>query len=440
MIGYEAALAELEGRIDLEAILGARSARPPTLDRMAAVVHALGDPMRAYPVVHITGTNGKGSTARMVTSLLSAMGLVAGTYTSPDLERVNERIAIAGEPVSDDDFATAIGAVAAVEGLGGARLSRFELLTAAAYWLFADQAVDVAVVEVGLGGTFDATNVADGAVSVITNIALDHTELLGPTRRHIATEKAGIVKASSLAVVGETDPELVELFGGGEGMWIMGRDFGTSANVVAHGGRALDVWTPGASYDEVFLPLHGRHQGDNAAVALAAVEGFFAAPLPEEVVRQGFEDVTSPGRMEVLRRSPLVVLDGAHNPAGAMAAAAAVEEDLGDPRRLIVMGLLKGRDPSEMLSSIRATGAALLVACPPPSPRALAPEDLAAEAHKLGVRAVVAGDVAEALAIALGEAAEDDMVLVTGSLYVVGMARSLLRHGHPGQHAGRPGR
>jgi dihydrofolate synthase/folylpolyglutamate synthase len=388
----------------------------------------MGDPQRSYPVIHLTGTNGKGSTARMITALLVARGLSVGTYTSPDLQGVNERLTWNDEPISDESLAEVLEGVIRLEELMDAAPTRFEVLTAAAYRWFADVAVDVAVVEVGLGGRWDATNVADGDVAVVTNVSLDHAEILGPTLADIAREKAGIVKPSSRLVLGEDDASLAPIFrhAGAADVWERHDAFACEDNQPAHGGRLLTLRTPSASYEDVYLPLHGAHQGENAAAALAAAEAFFGAALSESVVEEAFGAVRLPGRMEVVARQPLVILDGAHNPAGAEAAATTLASEFAASRsRVVVIGMLRGRDPAEML---RALGdhTGLVVACSPPSPRALPADEVAGAARALGLEAVAAPTVEDAVGRAVSEAQVDDLVLVTGSLYVVGAARSVL--------------
>lgn len=424
----EEAVGWLESHVNLEAIDAGR-AQIPTLERMRELVELMGDPQLAYPVVHITGTNGKGSTARILTSLLMALGMSVGTYTSPNLERLNERLAWGGVPIADDDLAEQLAAVEATEGLMSKRPLRFEILTAAAFRWFADVAVDVAVVEVGLGGRWDATNVADADVAVVTNVSHDHVEVLGPTLVDIAREKAGIVKDGSTLVLGETDEKPAAVFKQAPAGRILERDadFGWMANTMAHGGRLLELFTPGASYPDVFLPLHGAHQGDNAACAVAAAEAFLGRPLSYEVVAEGLATARVPGRMEVVGRKPLCVLDGAHNPAGAAAAGATLAEEFaaGGPM-IVVMGLLRGRDPLEMLRPLDLARIRSLIACPPPSPRAMAPGEVAAAARSLGLEAEEAPDAATAVQTALERSGEDEMVLVTGSLYVVGEARAAL--------------
>jgi dihydrofolate synthase/folylpolyglutamate synthase len=390
----------------------------------------MGDPQGTYPVIHITGTNGKGSVARMVTALLVARGLRVGTYTSPHLERLNERMAWNGEPISDEDLAEVIGAVAELEPLLGSPPTHFEILTAAAFRWFSDVAVDVAVVEVGLGGRWDATNVADAQVAVLTNVSLDHAETIGPTLADIATEKVGIVKPGSTFVLAETSPALMPIFEKSDATetWVRGPAFRCGRNLPAHEGRVVDLYTPGGAYEGVFLPVHGSFQADNAAVALAAVEAFFGAPLDPVVVAEAFAGLRLPGRLEVVTRHPICVLDGAHNPAGALAATQALDEAFGPAisGRILVIGMLQGRDPTEMLRCFDAGRARLVVACPPPSPRALPPAQVAEAARGLGTDAEEADSVAEAVATALALAGEQELVHVTGSLYVVGAARAAL--------------
>ena len=431
------ALDYLDAHVNLEVLPPGDPGIRRSLDRMRRLVAVLADPQGSYPVIHLTGTNGKGSTARMLTALLQGRGLSVGTYTSPHLQRINERLAWSGEAIGDEDFVAAIAAIAGVESLVDSPPSYFEILTAAAFRWFAEVAVDVGVIEVGLGGTWDATNVAEGQVAVVTNVEVDHTEYLGPTRRSIAEVKAGIIKQGSILVLGETDPDLVPIFrqAGAAEIWERDRDFGCVDNRLAQGGRVVEVRTPGATYDELYLPVHGAHQGDNLAVALAAAEAFFGGPLDADLVRESLAGLRLPGRLEVMTHHPLCVIDGAHNPAGARAAAAAIDESFGDrPGRVLVVGMLAGRDPAEMLEAMNATAARLIIACPAPSPRTLPAEAVAAAARP-GAHAEVAGSVAEAVARALAVAAPEELVLVTGSLYVVGAARDALSQNPAGATA-----
>jgi dihydrofolate synthase / folylpolyglutamate synthase len=422
------ALQWLDAHTNLETGGGVRR---PTLERIGRLVELLGSPQRDFPVIHVTGTNGKTTTTRTVAHLLTARGLSVGAYTSPHLERVNERIAWAGEAVGDEALAEGLSAVAAVEALLPGPPSYFEILTAAAYRLFADWAVDVAAVEVGLGGTWDATNVADGAVAVVTNVSIDHTEYLGPTRASIAAEKAGIIKPGATLVLGETDLELEKIFLERRPGRVLRRgvDFAVVANRPAHGGRVVDVLTPAAEYRDLYMPLHGRFQADNAAIALATAEAFFAAPLEAELVAGAFASFRTPGRLEVVSHQPLVVLDGAHNVAGAEALRAALDEEFVPGPRTFVVGLLREKDPVLMLDALGAGDAAHVVACPPPSPRALDPRLVGAAALELGVDpsgVELADTVAEGVARALAVTAPDGQVIVAGSLYLVGDARSAL--------------
>ncbi|MCU1371435.1 MAG: folC [Ilumatobacteraceae bacterium] len=422
------ALRYLDQHTNLEATAG--RAEGLSLERMERLVSVLGDPQQAYPVIHITGTNGKGSTARMVTELLAATGLSVGTYTSPHLEAINERIARNGEPISDDELGAAIGAVAAVEDIAGITPSYFEILTAAAFSWFAEVAVDVAVVEVGMLGRYDATNVADGVVAVLTNVGRDHTDGSGSWREAIAREKVGIVKPGATFVCGETSPELEAILADTPAAktWWRGRDFDCDQHLLALGGRSVTLRTPNGVIDDIHLPLHGAHQTDNAAIALAAAEAFFDRGLDEHVAREGFAKVTVPGRFEVVHREPTVILDAAHNLDGAAASAVTLRDEFTLHGTLVlVVGFLEGRDPGEMLDAFDARDAGFVIACTPDSPRAIRAPEVAAAASRLGIVAESVSSVEEALARALGLAGHDDCILVTGSLYVVGPARTYLR-------------
>jgi dihydrofolate synthase/folylpolyglutamate synthase len=400
----------------------------PSLDVISAFCDALGDPQHSAPVIHVTGTNGKGSTVQMISRLIAASGLSVGTYTSPHLERVNERIKRNGEPISDDELAEQIAAIAELEPLVGHRPSYFEIMTAAAFRWFADVAVDVLVVEVGLLGRWDATNVVDAQVAVVNNVGNDHTEVAGPLLSDVATEKAGIITARSAVLIGEPRDELRRIFAGAGGAsnLFRGEDFDADGNSLAVGGRLLDLRTPTTIYPDVYLPLHGAHQGDNAAIAIAAVETFFAAPLSEEVVTEGFAQVSMPGRFEVLGRQPLTIVDGAHNPPGADSCAQVFFDDF-DPegRRLLVVGSL--REPTPLLSALRADEFDMVFAATAPSPRGVKAADIAAAARSIGCDDVAAFDTVEdACRRALEYADADDAILATGSLYTAGAARPVL--------------
>lgn len=330
---YNAALAYLDQHTNLEGSRATRFAPPaPELPKagqvdglslapMQNLMAALGDPQKAYRAIHVTGTNGKGSVARYVASILRAMDLSVGLYTSPNMVRVNERLNWDGRDIADEELARVIELLAGVEPLVDHQPSRFELLTAAAFMWFAEQGVDVAVVEVGLLGRYDATNVIDGDVAVVTNIGKDHTDGSEGWAAKVAAEKAGIIKPQSQVVLGSPMDDLRPIFEQepSAGIWEAGRDFEVEANVVALGGRSIDLRTPGESYDQLFVPAHGRHQGDNAATAVVAVEAFFDRPTSEDLINEGLAEVHLPGRFELVDREPTIVLDGAHNPDGAAA-------------------------------------------------------------------------------------------------------------------------
>ena len=400
----------------------------PTIEPITAICAALGDPQLSAPVIHVTGTNGKGSTVQMISRLLAATGLTVGTYTSPHLEHVTERFKRNGEAITDDELAEQISAVAEVAPLVGQDPGYFEILTAAAFRWFADTAVDVMVIEVGLLGRWDATNIVDSQVAVVTNIGMDHNEFAGPSLVHIAEEKAGIVKAGSAVVIGETRPDLIDVFqqAGGATSLVRGADFDAISNSLAVSGRVVDIRTPTTIYTDVYVPLNGAHQGDNAALALTAVETFFASPLAEEVVNEGFAEVTMPGRFEIMGRQPLTIIDGAHNPVGADHCAQVFFEDFHpEGRRVLVVGTL--RDPKEMLSALRADEFDIVLVCTAPTPRGVPASDLVKAAAELGCEHVVSFDtIEEACHRAMDYADGDDAVLVTGSLYTAGAARTVL--------------
>lgn len=425
---YEEALQYLDEHASYEKTGRVES---PSLDNITRLMDVMASPQHSYPVIHVTGTNGKGSTTQIITKLLMAHGLTVGTYTSPHLERLNERISFNGEAISDEDFAVAIASVADVEVIAGVRPSYFEIVTAAAFRYFADQVVDVAVIEVGMLGRWDATNVVDSSVAVITNIALDHTEFAGPGLVDIAHEKSGIAKANGTLVIGDVNSDLLHIWreAGAERIILRGTDFDCLDNQLAVGGRVIDVRTHRALYGEIALPLHGAHQGDNASLALMAVEEFFNAALAPEIVAEGFANVEMAGRFEVMRRQPLVIIDGAHNPAGADVCAQVFFEDFDPPgKRALVVGALKGREPSVMLSALRADEFDLVICCTAPSPRGLSSQILADAARSLGCDAIeVVDTVDQACALALRNAGPQDAVLVAGSLYVVGAARAYLK-------------
>ncbi|MFC8302552.1 bifunctional folylpolyglutamate synthase/dihydrofolate synthase [Specibacter sp. NPDC057265] len=432
----------------------------PRLAPLFRAMDVLGEPNKAFPIIHITGTNGKTSTARMIECGLLAHDLRTGRYTSPHLTRVTERISIDGAPVSDETFVRIWDEIrpylemvdAELTAAGDVRLTYFECLTILAFAIFADEPVDVAVMEVGLGGITDATNVGDGQVAVITPISLDHTELLGDTTALIAQEKAGIIKEGAFVVSAAQDADAAQVIlekarQANAGFRFEGVEFGVEARTVAVGGQMLDLQGLAGRYPGILLPLHGEHQAQNAAVALAALEAFLGGgekELNHELVQEGFAAATSPGRLEVLRTSPTIVVDAAHNPAGIAASAAALQESFALSKLVVVLGVLVEKDAQEILSAIKeAYGeeAAEIALTQSSSPRAIPAAELAEMAVDLGwdeedVHIAVKLDDAIEWAVERAEANNDlaGGVLITGSITLVGEARILL--GRPGEKEG----
>ncbi len=400
-----------------------------SLASMRELMSLLGDPQHDVPVIHITGTNGKGTVAAMVTSMLQASGLTVGTYTSPHLRRVNERISRNGTEISDLDLAEVLSGIAAVEPLLAVQPSWFEVITAAAFRYFAEAPVDVAVIEVGLLGRLDATNVADAAVAVVTSIQGDHTDFAPGWELAVAGEKAGIIKAQSIAVIGEVDPELAEVFvaEGPESLVRLGVDFAAVNDQVAIGGHLVDLQGVFGRYEQLFLPLHGAHQVANASIAVAAVESFFGTALDAEVVAEGFASLKLPGRFEVLRYGPLVVVDGAHNADALRASANTLEEEFAPAgTRIIVLGLLAGRDPDRSVAAVSELRPDLILCCSLDGSRGVSAAVLAAACAKRGIAHETVSDPASAVARALALAAEEDVVLITGSFRMFEPAQTVL--------------
>lgn len=420
----------------------------PTLDRIRTFTGLLGDPQEAYPVIHLTGTNGKTSTARMIETLLRGLGLRTGRFTSPHLESMTERIVIDGKPLSEEDFVRAFNDVAAYTHLVDAEhdhpLSFFETVVGMAYAAFADAPVDVAVVEVGMGGAWDATNVADGKVAVLTPVAVDHEKYLGDTPGKIAGEKVGIIKPGATVVTAVQEDGVAEqvvqrCVEVGAIVAREGLEFGVRSRVPAVGGQMLSLQGLRGAYDEVFLALYGAHQAQNAALALAAVEAFVGGdePLSDEVVKDAFAEVTSPGRLEVVRRSPTIVLDAAHNPHGAAALVDALEDSFVFSPLVGVVGVMADKDYEGMLATLEpalahivctqnSTDRAMPAAALAEVARGIFGQDRVSEARSL----VDAIDQASALAEAggvFGEGLGSGGVLVTGSVITAGEARALIK-------------
>ncbi|GGF58080.1 dihydrofolate synthase [Marmoricola endophyticus] len=419
----------------------------PSLDRIRDLVELLGDPQSAYPVVHLTGTNGKTSTARMVETLLVGLGLRTGRYTSPHLESMTQRIVLDGEPISPERFVAAFNDVAPylsmVDADHDAPLSFFETITAMAFAAFADAPADAAVVEVGMGGTWDATNVADGVVAVLTPIAMDHEQYLGSTIAEIAREKAGIIKPGATVVSAAQEDDALAVIQQrcaevGATLLLEGVDFAVTSRVPAVGGQLLGLQGVRASYDEVFLPVYGAHQAHNAVLALVAVESLVGSdePLDGEVVGEAFGQVTSPGRLEIVRRSPTIVLDAAHNPHGARAVVDAVGDSFAFDPLIGVVGVMADKDHEQLLSVLEPV-LGHIVCTQNSLSRSLPAEALAEEAEgifgvdRVSVEPVLSDAIAAAATLAesggvFGEAIGSGAVLVTGSVVTVGEARALL--------------
>ncbi|WP_084211544.1 bifunctional tetrahydrofolate synthase/dihydrofolate synthase [Pseudonocardia acaciae] len=422
----------------------------PSLERIQALVDLLGDPQRAYPVVHLAGTNGKTSTARMIDALLTEAGLRTGRYTSPHLQSATERICLDGAPITMARYVEVYREVEPYVRLvderagDGPAMSKFEVLTAMAFAAFADAPVEAAILETGLGGTWDATNVADGTVSVVTPIGVDHVEYLGPELTGIAGEKAGIIKPGSIAVLAAQDTEVAAVLMErcaevGATVARQGMEFGVLRRTQAVGGQLLKLQGLGGAYDEVFLPLHGEHQANNAALALAAAEALIGAganrQLDADAVRSAFAGVAAPGRLERVRTAPAVLVDAAHNPHGARALASALADEFGFRRLIGVLAVLRDKDARGMLDQLEPLLDEVVVTSNS-SPRARDVDDLAADAVAVfgADRVVVEPRLDDAVeqAIQMAEEVDEDDgalagggVLVTGSVVTAGEARTL---------------
>jgi dihydrofolate synthase/folylpolyglutamate synthase len=439
--------------VSLERVMSALAGRwpsedkmQPDLERISLLMDMLGSPQKSYPVIHISGTNGKTSTARIVDALLRSFGLRVGRYTSPHLESVTERITIDGVPLTEEQFVAAYDDIAPYVELVDSRMpvqmTFFEVLTAMAYAAFADAPVDVAVVEVGLGGSWDATNVVHAATCIVTPVGLDHVPLLGTTVAEVAAEKAGIIHPGATVVLAAQPPEAAEVLlrravEVGATVAREGLEFGVVERRTAVGGQLVTLQGLAGTYDEMYLPLFGEHQAANAACALAAVEVFLGGgesrQIDPEAVREGLADARSPGRLEVVRTSPTVVLDAGHNPHGMAATVRALADSFSFTRLVGVVAVLADKDVRGMLEVLEPALTSIVVTTNS-SPRALPVDDLYALALDVfGEDRVAAEDrLDDALDTAV-QLAEDEAeyggagVLVTGSVVTVGEAGALLR-------------
>lgn len=414
----------------------------PSLERIRAVTDALGRPQRDYRSIHITGTNGKTSTARMVEAILLELGSTVGRFTSPHLADIRERISIGGRPIPQDGFVQAyrdvLPAAEAVDREGPTPLSFFEMTVAMAYQAFSTAGVDVAAVEVGMGGMWDATNVIDAPVAAILPIGLDHVDHLGPTRLDIAAEKAGIIKPGALAVTARQTPEVEQLLRAHADahlarLMVEGRHFRLSGRRAFGDGQIISVNGLAGHYPEIPLSLHGRHQAHNATLAIASIEALLGDVIPLDALRRALGSARSPGRLEVLPGTPAVILDAAHNPDGARALAAGLT-DLGTRPTVAVVAAMGDKDLEGMLAELDPV-VTTMICTRNGSPRSLSSRDTAAAARGvLGADRVLEIDsLADALleatreALALSPDGEAPArVLVTGSVVTVGEARRLL--------------
>jgi dihydrofolate synthase / folylpolyglutamate synthase len=421
----------------------------PSLGRIRALTELLGDPQRAYPVIHLTGTNGKGSTAAMIESLLRADGLRTGRFTSPHVMSVTERITIDGQPISDerfDDLWREIEPYVALvdqQEIDGVHMTFFEIITAMAYAAFADAPVDVAVVEVGMGGAWDATNVADADVAVVTPIDLDHTHLLGRTISEITREKAGIIKPGAHAILAGQSVEAAEILLArcaevGALPQREGVDFGVIDRKLAVSGQLIRLSAADGPVDDIFLPLYGAHQAANAGQALAAVEAFLGLKaLNPDVVREGFAQVHFPGRLELVRRTPAVVLDAAHNPHGARAAAAAITEAFAFAPLIGVVAVMGDKDARGILEVFEEIMNQVVITQVASTSRGMPADVLGELAREIfgASRVTVVPRLDDAIDQAVALAEEDVVgsagVLITGSVVAIGEARTLLVRDEP---------
>jgi dihydrofolate synthase / folylpolyglutamate synthase len=424
------ALAELDGRQPERMV--------PDLGRISELVTFLDHPELTYPTIHVTGTNGKTTTTRLIAALACAHGLTAGAFTSPHLHAVTERLTLCGEAISGEEFADEyerlLPFLREVDARSPERVTYFETLTALAFVWFADKPVSVGVFEVGMGGVWDATNLVAGDVAVLTPIALDHPEL-GPTVADVAREKAGIVKEGKVAVTREQPPEALAVLEARAReveaqLLLEGRDWELAGRIQGVAAQALTVRGLFGTYEGLRMPLLGEHTARNAAAAVVAFEAFVDRQLGHEAVEEALADASSPGRLEVLERHPLVVVDGAHNPAGAEALARAVREAFAFDRLHLVIAVSANKDLAGIvreLAPLADRGYAAVNSSARSAPAEAVGDALAAA----GVPATVHGSVEDAVEAARTDAADGDLILVTGSLYTVADARRAVSSREP---------
>jgi len=433
----EPSIPTIETREDAEAFLDERIGQgvKPGLERITGLVGFMGDPHLDYPVIQVAGTNGKTTVTRLVADILGAHGIRTGTFTSPHLHRVEERFSVDGTPVSAEEFTQAVADiawfVAEYERRSGSGVTYFEVTAALAFSVFAGVALDVAIVEVGMGGRWDATSVVDANVAVITGIALDHVEFLGETIGEITGEKAAIIGDASTVVTGPlpaaAEGAITARVEEAQAQWYRSGDgFAVADATIAVGGWVVDIDGIYASYNDLYLPIHGRHQVDNLATAVATAEVFLGRALDPDALRTALGATAQPGRIEVVHHRPLVVVDGSHNAQGIEGLAATLEDEFPDAEWQIVVGIRGRRSPAEILEPLGGF-VAHLWATAADDPGAVDPDLIAAAAGEvLGCEYTVVDGVPEAVAAAMDAAGSDGSVVVTGSLYVAGEARAAL--------------
>ena len=448
--------AEDQERVDaIEAALLARwpeNRIAPTLERIQALVDALGSPQLSYPTIHIGGTNGKTTTSRMIDSLLFSMGLRTGRFTSPHLETYRERIAINGEPIDPKELIFTYNDIAAyfdfIDSKFDNPVSFFEAVTALAFAAFAEHPIDIGIIEVGMGGEWDATNVIRADVSVITPIGLDHMEYLGNTLVEIASTKAGIIKEGGFAVLAQQEPEVaVELLlkaaEVGADVAREGLEYSVLSRAVAIGGQLLTIQGLKGVYDEIFIPLHGKHQASNAAAALVAVEIFFGEnELDIDAVREGFAQVRSPGRCEVIHRDPTIILDAAHNPHGSIALVETIESEFTFDEIIGVVGVMGDKDVRGILVNFEKFMDSIIVT-KNSSSRSMEVSDLANLAIEIfGADRVFSAPTLEsaikkAIKDLVRPLSDDTLgIVITGSVVTVGEARTYIKDNFAEKDAG----
>ena len=396
-----------------------------SLAAMSQLIECMGEPHKDLRAIHVTGTNGKGSVVSMTESLLSSKGLRVGSYMSPHVDNIRERFTLAGSQITEEIFSEIIFDVSRYVESNELEPSYFELLTAAAILLFSNEGVDAAVVEVGILGRFDATNVLEGEIAVITNIGKDHTDGSEGWRRSIAAEKAGIIVEGKPLILGNPEEDVVDLFAAEnpEPIFQYGKDFLVEDSLPAVGGQLISVKGIFGEYGEIFLPLYGKRQAQNAALSLATAEVFLEGIIPEEVVEDAFGQLVIPGRLEILSRGPVVLVDGAHNKDSANHLAETVNDVFPESRRILIVGTLEPHSPQEIFTELKAISPELVIVCRAPSPRAISPKELEEVAMGLGLDVERAESPYEATLQALRIGDEEDLIIAAGSFYNISEIR-----------------